>query len=78
MNSAEFAAKKHPRAWLVEDVLVPGQPCVIGGPPKSLKTTLAIDLAVGLGTGTNFLRQFDVPKRRNVALFSGESAEATI
>jgi replicative DNA helicase len=78
MNSAEFATKNYRRHWLVENILVAGQPCVVGGPSKSMKTSLVIDLAISLGSGTPFLGKFDVPEARTVAVYSGESGVATI
>lgn len=64
--------------WLVERVLVRDQPMVIGGPHKTLKTSMALDLAVSLATGTKFLNTFPVPKACTVAVFSGESGGQTI
>lgn len=64
--------------WLVEGVPVRDQPMVIGGPHKSLKTSLALDLGVSLATGTTFLNTFAVPRACNVAVFSGESGRQAI
>ena len=65
-------------AWLVDDVAIEAQPLIIGGAIKTLKTSVALDLAVSLATGTEFLGRFRVPKRRRVAFFSGEGARATV
>jgi hypothetical protein len=78
IDSKRFSTGGKRLEWLVEKILVRGQPAVIGGPPKSLKTSLAIDLAISLGTGKKFLGEFNVPKRCRVAVFSGESGEAAL
>ena len=71
LSSKQFAAAASPRAWLVEGLLVAGQPAALGGPPKSHKTSVMVDLAVSLGTGTRFLNRFPAA-RRSVLVFSGE------
>ena len=77
-SMAELGAENTAPDWLVEGVMVARQPLVIGGPAKALKTSLALGLAVSLGTGTPFLGRFKVPKACNVAVFSGESGRTTI
>ena len=61
-----------PRDWLVPDVFPAGELAVIGGPSKSFKTSIAIDLAVSLATGTRFLNAFPVTGARSVWVISGE------
>jgi replicative DNA helicase len=78
LDSASFDNKSYPRGWLINHILVPGQPGVVGGAKKTLKTSLAVDMAVSLGTGKPFLGHFAVPKRTRVAVISGESGEATL
>lgn len=78
MDSATFAQAEYPRDWLVEDVLMTAQPGVLGGPQKTLKTSLAVDMAISLGTGRPFLGRFPVPRPRRVAVISGESGEAAL
>src|SRR4051812_14443919 len=78
LDSETFSKESYPRGWLIENVLVRGQPGVVGGPKKSLKTSLVIDMAVSLGTGKPFLNTFKVPQRVRVAVLSGESGRATV
>lgn len=78
LDSGSFAKAKYPRDWLVQGVLTSGQPAVLGGPQKTLKTSLAVDMAISLGTGKPFLGHFRVPEARRVAVISGESGEAAL
>jgi hypothetical protein len=64
--------------FLVDRLLVAGQPCIIAGGKKTLKTSLLIDLGLSLATGRDFLGRFRVNRSANVALMTGESGLATI
>ena len=77
-DSADFARTTIQHTWLIDRILVKGQPGVIGGPKKSLKTSIGIDMAISLGTGTPFLGEFEVPEKMRVGFLSGESGEATV
>jgi replicative DNA helicase len=77
-TSAEFLRGDYRLAWLVNGLLVQGQPAVLGGPKKSLKTCLLVDLAYSLATASPFLGRFAVPRRWRVGVMSGESGEATL
>jgi hypothetical protein len=78
IDSAAFDELDCRHDWLVKDVLVKGEPGVIGGPKKVLKTSIMLELAISLGTGLPFLGRFAVPKQRRIAVFSGESGKATL
>jgi len=78
IDSASFAATQYRREWLVRNILVAGQPAIIAGAKKSLKTSLALDLALSLGLGDRFLNRFEVLGSHRVAVFSGESGEAVL
>src|SRR5262245_39310713 len=80
LTSAELGARMEEQEdeWLVTWMFVKDQPGLIGGPSKTLKTWLAIDMAISLGSQTPFLGYFDVPKRVRTWFLSGESGQRTI
>jgi replicative DNA helicase len=78
VSSAEFASRTYSREWLIEQVMATSQPTVIAGGFKTLKTSLMVEAALSIGTGRAFLGQFRVPRRRRVAVLSGESGEPTL
>ena len=63
--------------FLIENVLVRGQPCIVGGKSKTLKTNIIVDAVVSLGTGLPFLGRF-ATKKVPVAMWTGESGATTI
>jgi hypothetical protein len=75
--ASDFCEKDIHREYVVENFLADNEPMVIGGASKSLKTTVALDLAVSIATGTPFAGQFNVPTPRRVLFVSGESGETT-
>jgi hypothetical protein len=78
ISSAELATTEYTLEYLVDGALVRGQPGIIAGPRKTLKTSIAIDLALSLAEGGLFLGRFNVPQPVRVGLISGESGAATI
>ena len=77
-GSADFAAADYRCRFDVKRILAAKQPCIIAGPPKSLKTSIVIDLILSLGSATPFLGQFEVPSICRAAFFSGESGKYSI
>ena len=72
--------KKHPSRYLVERVLKQGQPLIVGAPSKTLKTSILVDMAISLASGTPFLGypEFEVKEPATVILLSGESGEESL
>lgn len=77
LSCPELIAMDLRQQFLVKRILVAGQPGVIGGRSKTLKTSLATDLVVSLGSGTKFLGEFPA-ERVTVGFWSGESGAAVI
>lgn len=63
--------------YIVEDVLIKGVPCIIGGAAKSVKTGQLMDLAYSLSTGRAFLGKFRCTKSK-VMVLTGESGGAAL
>ncbi len=78
ITSEKFASGDFRPTWLIKRVLVQGQPAVLGGPKKTLKTNILLDLALSLATRSPFLGKFEVAGNFRVAVISGESGEATL
>lgn len=72
----DFMESDHEVTYLAKGVLVEGQPCIVGAPPKSFKTTLLLYLALCLAAGAEFLGR--ECKKCSVAFVSGESGLAAI
>jgi hypothetical protein len=73
-----FAVGDYRFEWGIRDAMVRKEPVVLGGPTKSLKTNMLVDLCVSLATATPFLGHFDVPSRMRVSIASGESGLPTL
>ncbi len=73
ISAADLAGSDLNIDWLVDHLLAEGQSCILAGPKKTLKTSIALDLAIALASGTPFLGSFEVPRPRRVAFMSGES-----
>lgn len=58
--------------WIVESMLVDKEPLMIGGREKSFKTSVAMDLAIAITTGSHFLGSFEVHQKRTCTFFTGE------
>ena len=78
LTSAELNAGNFELEYLIEGLLVKGQPGVIAGPRKCLKTNLSVDLTLSLASGSPFLARFPVARPVRVGLMSGESGAATM
>ena len=78
ITSQELATNTYELSYLIDGILVRGQPSIIAGPKKTLKTNISIDLALSLGQAGLFLNRFNVAEAARVGVMSGESGAATI
>jgi hypothetical protein len=78
ITSAELANVSPEIEYLVDGVLVKGQPCILAGGKKTLKTNLLVDLSLTLSHGGLFLGAFKAQNAVRVGMLSGESGAATI
>lgn len=64
--------------FLVPGVMVAGQPMIVAGAKKTLKTSILIDLAISLATGGCFLGSLRAHRAARVLVVSGESGASTL
>jgi hypothetical protein len=73
ITSRELANTDFKVEFLIEDILVAGQPTLCGGNSKVLKTSICVDAAISLASGAKFLGRFPVLKKCKTLIMSGES-----
>ncbi len=78
ISSRELAAEEFKTSYAIIDALVEGQPLIVAGPQKSLKTSTLIDASVALAIGGYFLGRLRVTRPYRTLLMSGESGLATL
>ena len=64
--------------YLIRGIVAKGQPTIVAGMQKTLKTSITLDLAISLASGEPFLGQFNVDHRANVLMMTGESGLPTL
>jgi hypothetical protein len=64
--------------YLIPGILAEKQAAIIAGLYKTLKTTIGLDMAISLASGSPFLSKFSVPTRKRVLVLTAESGLATV
>lgn len=78
ITCADLMAAEFDVRFLVDRILVDGQPCMVAGPSKSLKTSLLLDMALSLSQAGYFLGKFPVTQAVTVGMMTGESGLPTV
>ena len=78
LTCAELDAGNFELKYLIEHTLVAGQPCIVAGGKKCLKTSLILDMGIALAKGGFFLGKLKVSRPCRTAIMTGESGIATI
>jgi replicative DNA helicase len=77
-SSKEFFEGDFRIRYLIDDCFVAGQPMLVGGMSKTLKTSICVDAATSLASGAKFLTRFPVSAESKVLIMSGESGLGTL
>lgn len=72
VSMADLDGADYRTNFLIDRLLVEGEPGVIGAAQKTLKTSIAWDMAISLAMGVPFLNHFEVPEAQKVLYLSGE------
>ncbi|HEY2881752.1 MAG TPA: DnaB-like helicase N-terminal domain-containing protein [Pirellulales bacterium] len=75
---SELAATENETEFYIDGTLVVGQPCIVAGGKKTLKTSLLIDMGISLATAGYFLGKLKVNRGCRVGMMSNESGKSTL
>ena len=64
--------------WLIDQLWTANAVGIIGGAPKSLKTWMALEMAVSVASGSACLATYDVPSPGPVLLYAAEDSESAL
>ncbi len=78
ITSQELDTGDYTLDFAIRDTMVEGQPLIIAGPQKVLKTSMMIDAVISLAIGGYFFGKLKVKRPYRVAVMSGESGLATL
>lgn len=75
---AELVAENPDTPFYIDNLFAELQPLTIGGPMKSMKTSLLVALAFSLATGSPFLGCFPIRRSARFVLLSAESGKRAL
>ena len=78
ITAAELDSGDYHTEYLIDGTMTAGQPMIVAGGKKQLKTNVLLDAAISLATGGSFLGMLKATRAARVGIMSGESGMATI
>lgn len=78
ITAAQLDAGDYRTEFLIQGTMIAGQPLIVAGGKKCLKTNILLDAAISLATATPMLGTLEVTRSCRVLVMSGESGLATI
>jgi hypothetical protein len=78
MSCANLAAGSWTAEYYIDGILAVGQPAIIAGAQKTLKTSIVADLMLSVATFTPFLGHYAVSRAARCMFVTGESGMAAI
>ena len=78
ITAAELDAGFYELEYHLAGCMSVGQPLILAGPKKALKTSIMLDAFISIASGKPFLGKIEVTKPGRVAVMSGESGLATL
>jgi hypothetical protein len=78
ITAAELVESDYRVEFILNGILAARQPGVILGPPKGMKTSVGLDMALSIATGGCFLGRFRADRPRRVLFVSAESGLGTL
>jgi hypothetical protein len=78
LRAADLNGKESKTEWLLENLWAAAAVGIVGGPPKSCKTWLALDMAVSIASGTLCLGRYKPQHKGRVLLYAAEDSQSTL
>lgn len=78
VHASALESEPAQRPWLIEQLWMRGAVGIVGGPPKLLKTWLALEMAVSVATRSPCLGTFPVHVSGPVLLFAAEDSQPKV
>ena len=78
LRAADLNGKESKTEWLLQNLWAAASVGIVGGPPKSCKTWLALDMIVSLASATPCLGRYKPKGKGRVLLYAAEDSQATL